>query len=127
MESAYSVAVSKLETVMGKGLQIKLYADMTSDQKKRSLAGISIGRGVLEGVLKTPTRAVARFNQGADLLQDWDTINLKISAKPRARDLDLEVEQDAEDLGSRSSRSSASSRSRDEDTDSNSSPAKKPK
>ena len=125
MESAYSIAVSKLESFMGKNMEVKLHADMPADQKRKSLTSIAIGRVVLEGVLKVPTRAVSRFNQGADLLNDWNNINLKERAQTSK--VDVEVEPN-DDFGDKSSRSKASSsRSREDDTDSNSSPAKKNK
>ena len=125
MGNAYTIAVSKLDSIIGPDLEIKQFESMTKDKKKRSLASIAMGRQVLAGALKSPTTAAARFNQGSDLLLDWDTINLK--AAFREQDSEAVDEDDQSSVPSRKS-GSLQSRGRDEDElDSNESSAKRSK
>ena len=127
MGNAYTIAVSKLDSILGPGLEIKDFAAMTKDQKKRSLASVAIGREVLASVLKSPSTAAARFNQGSDLLSDWDTMNMKAAFRQEHQDVEV-MEDDRISIPSSRKSGSLQSRGRDEDEmDSNGSSAKRSK
>ena len=116
---------------MGKKLEMKGMGELTKEQRKRALSTIAVGRDVLEGVLRTNTRASGRFNQGADLLIDWNNIHMKSAYKEsNQREGEEEMIEDRESNKSSRSKgtSSNSLRGRDEDQDDFSlSPAKRPK
>ena len=76
---AYTIAVSKLEGMLGKEMQVKANSDMSAALRKAAHTMLSMARDVLSNPLKTPTSAVALFHAGGNLLADWDLFHLRPS------------------------------------------------
>ena len=80
MAHAYTIAISRLEGLLGKSMQVVTYEKMLPQAKERSLAALGVGEEFLSVLLKCPTHAWKHFHKGADLLRDWDTFNMKKAA-----------------------------------------------
>ena len=77
MAHAYTIAISRQESLLGKSMQVVVYENLMPHAKERSLAALDAGEEFLSELLKRPTHAWKHFHKGTDLLRDWDTFNMK--------------------------------------------------
>ena len=77
---AYTIAISRLEGLLGKSMEIIPYEKLLTPAKERSLAALDVGEEFLADLLKRPTHAWKHLHKGSDLLRDWDTFNMKKAA-----------------------------------------------
>ena len=78
LKFSYSLAVAKLDSAFpGRTCTTLTFGDMDKKQKDRSLICISTMKAIIAPFLLHPTRAVQRFHPCSQLLEHWDTFNLK--------------------------------------------------
>ena len=80
MAHAYTIAISRLEGLLGKSMEVIPFEKLLPQAKERSLAALEVGGEFLSVLLKRPTHAWKHFHKGTDLLRDWDTFNMKKAA-----------------------------------------------
>ena len=80
MAHAYTIAISRLESLLGKSMQVVPHDALLPQAKERSLAALEAGDEFLKELLKRPANAWKQFHKGTDLLRDWDTFNMKRAA-----------------------------------------------
>ena len=78
LKYTYTLAVAKLDSAFpGRTCATLSFDRMDKKQKDRALICISTMKEIIAPFILHPTRAVQRFHLGSQLLEDWDTFNLK--------------------------------------------------